>query len=81
MAQGGVEVWLRFVKKSVRILGRKTWIERGRGVFEWLRCAFGGFVLRGGVARLARWEMTNDEWPNAESDAVAGRLKNVAFVA
>src|SRR6266568_9647662 len=46
--------WLRFVKKDVGVWSENCDLDVARTVWTWVRCAVGGFVLRAGVARMAR---------------------------
>ena len=46
--------WLRFVKNR-NALGWENCVgDSAEGDLGWVRCAFGGFVFGGGVARIAR---------------------------
>src|SRR5687767_762283 len=54
MGREGVGVWVCLAKKSVGVLGENGGFDNASAFLGWVCCAFGGFVLRAGVARIAR---------------------------
>jgi hypothetical protein len=55
-----VGVWLRFVKRSVGVSRGNRGFEIAERILGWVRGAFGGFVLRAAVARMAQASIIED---------------------
>ena len=78
MARRDVGVWLRSVKKRVRVLRGNCGLDSARWVLRWVGCAFGGFVVRGGVARSAGMYGRDGVWA-CGAETVDAMLQSVAW--